>query len=315
VSNALPSQWLLHFVFYSTLPQYFCMFTSGRGTMAGPSKFYSETEADALEWILKHFASPRSTKSQQSSREDEEFLQCLQERPLFSACRGRSLEQPLLKHYPLLHPQQPTSDLTRGSEEPALPAAPDLHIHDVHYIASSEDDNTVSARETAEANNAGPSKRAALIAKANTNSNRAISHPGVLTAMSASQKRAARRRNKHRKSAYEISVSKFDTEEPKLEMTKLAVTEEDVLDCENTPEARRTAVVLAIRQGCINADNDNQVVNLMRMLAGTPNTEVELDKSTQASEAVTKEISEDNEIEIAENSGNVLATIKERGPG
>jgi hypothetical protein len=166
-------------------------------------------------------------------------------------------------------------------------------------ISSAAQDDAF-ASENAQDENAGPSKRAALIAKVKAKP--ATSSAGILTSKSASQKRAALQKNRHRRPIYETAEPQAKAEEPKP-----ATQQRVELRFDNTPEGHRTALNLAISQGLVDPDNDAQVEALMNTIRSTPNkvlkdASAELDRHVAAGGAVLGVINEDAAGEMAESS-------------
>ncbi|KAF2826392.1 hypothetical protein CC86DRAFT_28784 [Ophiobolus disseminans] len=76
----------------------------------------------------------------------------------------------------------------------------------------------------------------------------------------------------------------------------------EILMYENTPDGHRTAVNIALKNGYIQANNNEQLVKLMHMLANTTNTKIkddstEIERSVSAGGAVLGEITEDGELQ------------------
>jgi hypothetical protein len=104
--------------------------------------------------------------------------------------------------------------------------------------------------------NAGPSKIASLIAKAKA---KPAASAGVLSSQSASQRRAAQHKGKHRKPIVETPPSPAPAPEP----TKRRPFE---LMYDNSPVGRQRALALAVQEGIIDPNNDGQVARLMERL-------------------------------------------------
>jgi hypothetical protein len=375
--------------------------------MAGPAKFYSHSESDALAWIDKHLSSPGGVKLQNVFNSS-------------SASGGRSLEQSLFKRSAPPAASQQGFSLVWGQEESAPPPAaashpmgviednleddpPFLALADLGYqfsiwahnrresvnkipfavarapqhthnylaawdqshwsttalppaatttptpnlqgedqshhlvqgsaassatqlttsqqrldqsaqnsramrSASPPTQDDASAFENAQNENAGPSKRAALIAKAKTKP--AASGSGILTYKSASQKRAALQKNKHRKSILETPAP-----QPKAEVSKPKPTTQQRVELkfDNTPEGHKTALKLAIQRGYVDPNNDEQVKALMETIREMPNKMLkdasgELDRHVVAGGAALGVIGEDAAGEVAESSRAPIKT-------
>jgi hypothetical protein len=110
--------------------------------------------------------------------------------------------------------------------------------------------------------------RAAMIAKAEGTS-------GILTSTSASHKRAAQQKQRSKKPV-------IDTPAPSHQPAGQVMLRYD-----NTPEGHQTALKLAIEDGLINPDDDDEVQAFMKTIRETPNRKLkdsneELDKHIAA---------------------------------
>jgi hypothetical protein len=297
--------------------------------MAIPSKFYATDESDALAWICEHIPSPRGVESPQVSYNEDTFLSGLQERSLSIADGGRSLEQPLFKRSAIpAAGEQSGLSIRNGStsimhENNEMDDDPSLALADFDYqydrwshansgshpqdsTATSANRPTTSQQflsQSVQDENAGPSKMAALIAKSKAKP--ASSGAGILTSQSISQKRAALHKNKHRKSIIETPAQVPDMNEPVPSKSKRVE-----LMYDNTPEGRRRALDLAIKEGIIDPDNDEQVTALMKRFVDPVNKKIKdnatvMERLVDASGAVLGVIREDVVGEMEKGSGSM----------
>jgi hypothetical protein len=164
--------------------------------------------------------------------------------------------------------QQPRSQSSLNSQSMASPLQ--------HHPSSTHDDTFPTNDSQDE--NAGAFKRAAIIAKAKTKPSSSTS--GILASSTPTQRRAAHQKNRNRKPFLDPPASSLH--QAKL-MPKSKPAGQVELRYENTPEGHRTALTLAIQQGLINPDNDEEVTALMKTIRESTNRTIkddtgELDK-------------------------------------
>ncbi|KAH5728870.1 hypothetical protein HBI17_225860 [Parastagonospora nodorum] len=268
----------------------------------------------------KHSLSPRGAKSQHVSGSEDDFLPGLKERSGSSVSGGRSLGQSLFKQSaPLAALQQPGLRLGWGQEESASAATPhticvlfeddsgdapqtlalaDLEHQDCVWANNRREGVTTTPFPAAvigalqQAQNAATTtspplpmqgfdattatpltssqqpSHAAMIVKAKGTS-------GVLTSTTASHKRAAQQKQRRKKPV-------IDTPAPSHQPAGQVMLRYD-----NTPEGHQTALKLAIEEGLVNLDDDDEVQVFMKTIRETPNRKLkdsneELDKHITA---------------------------------
>ena len=105
--------------------------------------------------------------------------------------------------------------------------------------------------------------------------------------------------------AYQFTKWSTPSSAPKAtELTASQPAKREILLYDNTAEGHRTAIDLAILNGYIDANNEGQLVNLMRALASTKNTKIkddstEIERSVGAGGAVLGEVKEEAESDKA----------------
>lgn len=268
----------------------------------------------------KYIPSPRGVKSQHVFSSEVDLFRGLQERSSSSASGGRSLGQSLFKQSaPLAALQQPGLRLGWGQEESASAALPhttcvllednsgddpeNLALADLEYQNRLWVDNrregvtatrfppaiisAVQQAQNASATTSPPLQmqgldattttpltssqqpsRAAIIAKAKGSS-------GITTSISASHKRAAQQKQRRKKPIIDAPAP---SHQPAGQV---------MLRYDNTPEGHQTALKLAIEEGLINPDDDDEVQAFMKTIRETPNKKLkddneELDKHITA---------------------------------
>jgi len=268
----------------------------------------------------KHIPSPRGVKSQHVFSSELDFFPGLQERSGSSACGGRSLGQSLFNQSaPLAALKQSELRLAWGQEESVSTAAPhtacvllednsgddpqnlaldDLDYQDRLWVNNRRDGVTtipfppaiigaVQQAQNASATTSPPlpmqgldattttsltspqqPSRGAIIAKSKGAS-------GIITSTSASHRRAAQQKQRRKKPATNTPAP---SHQPAGQV---------MLRYDNTPEGHQTALKLAIEEGLINPDDDDEVQAFMKTIRETPNKKLkdnteELDKHITA---------------------------------
>ncbi|EAT90950.2 hypothetical protein SNOG_01301 [Parastagonospora nodorum SN15] len=248
----------------------------------------------------KHKLSPRGAKSQHVSGSEDDFLPGLKEKSGSSVSGGRSLGQSLFKQSaPLAALQQPGLRLGWGQEESASAATP-------HTICVLFEDDSGDAPQTLALTDLEHQDRI----WANNRREGVTTTPfpaAVIGRFAASTKRRhhdfASTANQPSRAAMIVKakgtsgVLTFNDRKPQKQRRKKPVIDtpapshqpagQVMLRYDNTPEGHQTALKLAIEEGLINPDEDDEVQAFMKTIRETPNRKLkdsneELDKHITA---------------------------------